>query len=147
MLTKPYTTAELADKNSRVRSKKSPRRYKRIYLSEYVLGVMAANGKRTRWLQSLPGPPRVEEWNAKQVTRPDEPEEKKKKTHLYTPAIPQGEWDALRSAIMVRDELKCDECGETDKLLSVHHIDKDKTNMDPDNLITLCWKHHSRKHH
>ncbi len=43
----------------------------------------------------------------------------------------------LRRKIRRRDGSTCQRCGRQDAL-SVHHIDYDKTNCDPCNLITLC---------
>src|ERR1700682_6051428 len=41
----------------------------------------------------------------------------------------------------------CEECDETRiEYLHVHHIDKNHFNNDPNNLITLCRKHHSKRH-
>jgi len=40
---------------------------------------------------------------------------------------------------------KCIICEET-LVLDVHHIDKDHTNIDPDNLIPLCPTHHRYMH-
>ena len=48
------------------------------------------------------------------------------------------EWtEELRATIRERDGNACMECG-TSQDLHVHHIDYDKTNCLPDNLITLC---------
>ena len=48
------------------------------------------------------------------------------------------EWtDELRTQIKDRDGDKCMEC-DTTKNLTVHHIDYDKSNCNPLNLITLC---------
>ena len=54
----------------------------------------------------------------------------------------------LKEAIRNRDGRKCQICGQTEldsiRNLSVHHIDYDKRNCNPDNLISLCHKCHSR---
>ena len=54
--------------------------------------------------------------------------------------------DILRESIRQRDNYVCQECGthqdELDKKLDVHHIDYDKDNCNPTNLITLCRKCH-----
>jgi len=46
----------------------------------------------------------------------------------------------LKKQILERDENKCQMCGSTYRL-TVHHIDYDKMNSVPSNLITLCVKH------
>ena len=48
----------------------------------------------------------------------------------------------LKEQIKQRDNYKCRECGLTGKYLQVHHIDYQKWNNNPDNLITLCVQHH-----
>jgi len=53
------------------------------------------------------------------------------------------EWtEILRDSIRQRDNYICQECGihqdELNKKLDVHHIDYDKNNLDPKNLISLC---------
>lgn len=57
----------------------------------------------------------------------------------------------LRASIRTRDNYICQECGiHQDELsgyqkkLDVHHIDYDKKNCNPDNLITLCRGCHQR---
>ena len=53
------------------------------------------------------------------------------------------EWnDELRRQIRNRDGRKCVICGQR-RELDVHHIDYDKQNCDPSNLVTLCHPHHS----
>jgi len=53
------------------------------------------------------------------------------------------EWNrALRRQIKNRDKRQCVICGEQNGL-DVHHIDYDKQNCDPSNLVTLCHPHHS----
>jgi hypothetical protein len=41
--------------------------------------------------------------------------------------------------------IACEECGSTLRL-EVHHIDKDRTNNDIDNLILLCKSCHKKRH-
>ena len=57
----------------------------------------------------------------------------------------------LREVIRNRDRRKCQICGKTELeervILSVHHIDHDKKNCDPQNLITLCHKCHTKTSH
>lgn len=47
---------------------------------------------------------------------------------------------SLRISIRERDKYTCKICGEKqgDRAHSIHHIDYDKENCNPDNLITLC---------
>lgn len=48
--------------------------------------------------------------------------------------------ETLKRAIRERDRYTCQLCGKQqgDITHDVHHIDYDKTNCNPDNLITLC---------
>ena len=58
----------------------------------------------------------------------------------------------LRESIRIRDNFVCQECGihqdELDigqvKKLDIHHIDYNKYNLNPDNLITLCRNCHTK---
>lgn len=50
-----------------------------------------------------------------------------------------------RDLVMNRDGFVCQNCG-TGKNLCVHHIDKNKQNNNPNNLITLCNLCHLEKH-
>lgn len=56
--------------------------------------------------------------------------------------------DDLKEVIRNRDRRKCSICGKTEleegKRLQVHHIDYDKKNNNPDNLITLCSSCHCK---
>lgn len=54
-------------------------------------------------------------------------------------------WDEIRLPILERDGYTCRECGGVNQL-TVHHIDEDRLNNSADNLITLCWGCHRRKH-
>jgi len=59
------------------------------------------------------------------------------------------EWSPeLREAVRQRDGHRCQLCGkaqsENDRAFDVHHIDYDKKNSDPMNLITLCPLCHSQ---
>jgi len=55
---------------------------------------------------------------------------------------PSGWIETLREAIRQRDSYICQLCGKTHKengqRLSIHHIDYDKNNLEPKNLIALC---------
>lgn len=62
--------------------------------------------------------------------------------------LPSG-WKRIRRAILKRDEHTCqaEDCAEPDpNELHVHHIDKDRTNNDPSNLLTLCRECHTNLH-
>lgn len=59
--------------------------------------------------------------------------------------------DVLRESIRIRDNYMCQVCGinqdELDgfyKLLDIHHINYDKKNCNPENLITLCRSCHTK---
>jgi len=58
------------------------------------------------------------------------------------------EWDhKLKSFIRKRDKYECRICGaksHNGRMLDVHHIDYNKYNCSPDNLITLCKSCHSK---
>ena len=54
----------------------------------------------------------------------------------------------LKEQIRKRDNYTCQKCGKTqdelDRKLDVHHIDYDKTNNRPENLISLCGSCHMK---
>lgn len=52
----------------------------------------------------------------------------------------------LKEMVRERDNCACQECGviQTDRNHDVHHIDFNKHNCDPNNLITLCRYCHAR---
>jgi hypothetical protein len=52
----------------------------------------------------------------------------------------------LRRSIRERDNYTCVLCGstQTERTYPIHHIDYQKTNCDPDNLVTLCPSCHSK---
>ena len=54
--------------------------------------------------------------------------------------------ETLRRAIRERDHYTCQICNalQSDEAFAVHHIDYDKQNCNPDNLITLCRRCHLR---
>lgn len=45
-------------------------------------------------------------------------------------------------------EKKCADCGydEFPEILQVHHIDEDRSNNKPENLVVLCPNHHALRH-
>jgi len=62
--------------------------------------------------------------------------------------------DILRQSIRERDNYACKICGKPQselvgmhKKLSVHHVDYDKHNLNPNNLITLCVNCHLKTNH
>ena len=62
---------------------------------------------------------------------------------------PQDWTETLKESIRQRDDYICQECGihqeeliEKPLKLDVHHIDYNKKNCDPDNLLSLCRKCH-----
>jgi len=65
-----------------------------------------------------------------------------KSYELYT----LGWTNTLKKAIRERDNYTCQVCVKYQKKprLDIHHIDYDKTNLDPANLISLCRKCHFR---
>lgn len=54
----------------------------------------------------------------------------------------------LKKAIKQRDDFACQNpnCPHENRLLHVHHLDGDKANNDPDNLITMCDHCHHAIH-
>jgi hypothetical protein len=54
--------------------------------------------------------------------------------------------DELKLQIKERDDFTCQVCGLSDVTLQVHHIDWNKNNNDPGNLITLCPSCHGKLH-
>lgn len=61
-----------------------------------------------------------------------------------------AEWNhKLRDVIRARDNHLCQLCGSPrgKRELSVHHIDYQKRNLDPSNLITLCVTCHTKTNH
>lgn len=81
---------------------------------------------------------------------PEEPKKKRKHRSDYNPErkrfLRSPEWRAIRSQVLDRDGHQCVECG-SDGVLNVHHKDFSKDNHALDNLETLCWNCHMRKHH
>lgn len=57
----------------------------------------------------------------------------------------------LKEVIRNRDRRKCQLCEKTEleecRKLSIHHIDYDKQNNNPNNLISLCYKCHAKTNH
>jgi 5-methylcytosine-specific restriction endonuclease McrA len=58
---------------------------------------------------------------------------------------PYGQgWRERARGIRERDMHQCQLCGKKHCRLDVHHIDYDKSNLDPKNLITLCHSCHMK---
>jgi len=57
-----------------------------------------------------------------------------------------GFFPEVKRRVKRRDGFKCAVCGRSDLQLHVHHIDGEKTNHDPANLITLCASCHPKVH-
>ena len=60
-----------------------------------------------------------------------------------------SDWtDDLRESIRKRDNYICQLCGihqdELNRKLAIHHIDYNKNNLNPNNLITLCINCHMK---
>ena len=58
-----------------------------------------------------------------------------------------NDWTAtLRRGIKERDNYTCRLCGnqQKDTIFDIHHIDYNKKNCNPNNLITLCHSCHSK---
>ncbi len=81
----------------------------------------------------------ADKWHSIRMGGTGEPET------LYPP-----EFNRVKEKIRARDDWKCRHCGvpqeEMLRKLSIHHIDGDKSNNLPDNLITLCQSCHIRQH-
>jgi quercetin dioxygenase-like cupin family protein len=57
------------------------------------------------------------------------------------------EWnEKLKKTIKERDNHECQLCSAKENSLHIHHIDYDKTNLEKENLITLCQKCHNATH-
>lgn len=61
-----------------------------------------------------------------------------------------SDWKAIARQIRDRDAWTCQDCGEQRRhwghALHVHHIDEDKLNNDPRNLVSLCAGCHHGRH-
>ncbi len=59
--------------------------------------------------------------------------------------------EGLKEVIRNRDRRKCQICEKTElednRKLSIHHIDYNKNNNDPKNLISLCKECHAKTNH
>lgn len=65
------------------------------------------------------------------------------------------EWGTeLKKVVKNRDNWKCCDCGvgqnelkQEHRRLAVHHLDLNKANLDLENLITVCFSCHMKRHH
>ena len=54
----------------------------------------------------------------------------------------------VRKALIEERGNKCEVCGETSEIpLQVHHLDKDKSNHNPENLVVVCHACHKSTFH
>ncbi len=89
--------------------------------------------------------------NTKGVMKPNLTSFKKGKEHIFwnngSSFEPYSiDWtETLRRSIRERDHYTCQICGREG--YPVHHIDYDKKNNDPENLITLCKRCHPKTNH
>jgi len=58
---------------------------------------------------------------------------------------PNWKQDSYRTTCFQHHEKKCVVCGEQN-IVEVHHLDEDKQNNSPENLIPLCPTHHQYWH-
>jgi 5-methylcytosine-specific restriction endonuclease McrA len=52
--------------------------------------------------------------------------------------------DTLKRSIKERDKYTCQICDKQPEIFAIHHIDYNKLNCDPENLITLCLSCHAK---
>ena len=66
---------------------------------------------------------------------------------LFRTGENHGNWkqDRYQTTCFAYHKKKC-VCCEEDKIVEVHHLDHDKKNNDPSNLIPLCPTHHQYWH-
>lgn len=134
---------------------KHPSEETRKKLSESHKGYIMPEYQKNKIGDAIRGkkkPPRSEEHRKKigDCRRGDKSifwiDGRNQKRYLY----PQGWVDDLRDSIRKRDNFICNLCGvhqnELDfgqvKRLDIHHIDYDKNNLNPNNLISLCRRCH-----
>lgn len=111
---------------------------------------------RTPWNKGKQLPPHTDEWKQKvslahKLSGLRPPLHCGSDCHLWRGGISvepySVDWTkALKQSIRERDGFVCQLCGEqiAGKTLSVHHIDYNKKNCDPANLISLCNKCHTK---
>jgi len=56
----------------------------------------------------------------------------------------QSHYQRIRKTIK---EQKCQSCGKSDGRLDTHHLDRDKSNNIPDNIVVLCASCHAFLHY
>jgi 5-methylcytosine-specific restriction endonuclease McrA len=69
-----------------------------------------------------------------------------KKSISYSEKLKNPRWQKRRLDILTRDNFKCASCGESEKILHVHHktytYGNDPWDYPDSNLITLCERCH-----
>ncbi len=116
-----------------------------------------ANKGKTSWKKGIKeGENHKPKFHTKETKKKIRESLKGEKSHLWKGGIsfePYSlEWDeTLREVIRNRDRRKCQICRKTElenkRKLAVHHIDYDKKNCNPNNLITLCHICHIKTNH
>lgn len=96
---------------------------------------------RDRWSRTFCNRQCMGRWQSENLSGENSPIWKgpgNRDNETYSP-----EWTyKLRLQIRRRDGFECQNCGIHKRGLDVHHIDKDKWNCDPSNLISLCRSCH-----
>ena len=85
----------------------------------------------------------------KVATKPIVKPYKKLTKEEYAEALQHPKWQKKRLKMFERDGWKCKECGDTETMLHLHHLEYTKKypwNEPAKNLITLCSNCHKKKH-
>ena len=97
--------------------------------------------KNDRWSRTFCGRKCMGIWQSENLSGENSPIWKgpgNRENETYPP-----EWNyKLRLKIRRRDDFTCQNCGKRQKGLDIHHIDGDKWNCNPLNLICLCRSCH-----
>lgn len=116
-----------------------------IYSKETIEKIRAARKLQQSWNKGKTGV------YSKEVIEKMSAAHSGDKSHFWKGGISHNpysvDWNkSLRRSIRERDRYACQLCGElqSDRAFSVHHIDYDKNNCNPTNLITLCIKCHTK---
>jgi len=114
-----------------------------------VLAVISENSKKLVHTEEF------KDNLSKRMLTPDNPWYVDGRSSGENRAYPLGWKEQLREAIRERDGHKCVVCSlpeeQNKKKLPVHHVDYDRENLNPDNLVSLCshchGKTNTRKNH